>query len=54
MERRTGKVLRIEKASIHDGDGLRTVVFMKGLPTPVSVVFDTGVAVHRMYDGLWI
>lgn len=32
MERRTGKVLRIEKASIHDGDGLRTVVFMKGCP----------------------
>lgn len=30
MERRTGKVLRIEKASIHDGDGLRTVVFVKG------------------------
>lgn len=29
---RTGKVLRIEKASIHDGDGLRTVVFVKGCP----------------------
>lgn len=29
---RVGKVLRIEKASIHDGDGLRTVVFVKGCP----------------------
>jgi len=28
----TGMVLRIEKTSIHDGDGLRTVVFMKGCP----------------------
>ncbi len=27
-----GKVLRIEKASIHDGEGLRTVVFVKGCP----------------------
>ena len=27
-----GTVLRIEKSSIFDGDGLRTVVFMKGCP----------------------
>ena len=27
-----GEVLRIEKTSIHDGDGLRTVVFLKGCP----------------------
>lgn len=27
-----GKVLRIEKTSIHDGEGLRTVVFLKGCP----------------------
>ena len=27
-----GIVLRIEKTSIHDGDGLRTVVFLKGCP----------------------
>lgn len=29
---KTGKVLRIEKTSIHDGEGLRTVVFTKGCP----------------------
>lgn len=29
---RTGTVLRIERASLHDGDGLRTVVFLKGCP----------------------
>ena len=28
----TGKVLRIEKTSVHDGEGLRTVVFLKGCP----------------------
>lgn len=28
----TGMVLRIERSSIHDGDGLRTVVFLKGCP----------------------
>lgn len=28
----TGIVLRIEKTSIHDGSGLRTVVFLKGCP----------------------
>ncbi|MCC3866687.1 glycyl-radical enzyme activating protein [Terrisporobacter mayombei] len=27
-----GIVLRIERASIHDGEGLRTVVFLKGCP----------------------
>ncbi|WP_199884597.1 MULTISPECIES: radical SAM protein [unclassified Lactonifactor] len=27
-----GSVLRIEKSSIYDGDGLRTVVFLKGCP----------------------
>lgn len=29
---KTGRVLRIEKTSIHDGEGLRTVVFFKGCP----------------------
>lgn len=29
---RQGMVLRVERASIHDGDGLRTVVFFKGCP----------------------
>ncbi len=28
----TGSVLRIERSSIHDGPGLRTVVFLKGCP----------------------
>lgn len=27
-----GSILRIEKTSIHDGEGLRTVVFLKGCP----------------------
>ena len=27
-----GRILRVEKCSIHDGDGLRTVVFLKGCP----------------------
>lgn len=29
---REGVVLRIERSSIHDGDGFRTVVFLKGCP----------------------
>lgn len=29
---KTGEVLRIEKTSIHDGEGLRTVIFLKGCP----------------------
>lgn len=29
---KAGRVLRIEKTSIHDGEGLRTVVFLKGCP----------------------
>jgi len=28
----TGRILRLTKNSIHDGDGLRTVVFLKGCP----------------------
>jgi glycyl-radical enzyme activating protein family len=31
-----GMVLRIERSSIHDGDGLRTVVFLKGCPLSCS------------------
>lgn len=41
-----GTVLRIERSSIHDGDGFRTVVFLKGCPlrcqwcsTPESLLF---------------
>ena len=32
LERETGRVLRIERSSLHDGEGLRTVVFLKGCP----------------------
>lgn len=32
MNKISGEVLRIEKCSIHDGDGLRTVVFLMGCP----------------------
>ena len=27
-----GTILRIERSSIHDGEGLRTVIFLKGCP----------------------
>ena len=30
--KQSGVVLRIEKTSIHDGEGLRTVIFLKGCP----------------------
>lgn len=36
-----GTILRLERSSIYDGDGYRTVVFMKGLPAPLPVVFHT-------------
>lgn len=29
---KNGRILRIERSSLHDGDGLRTVVFLKGCP----------------------
>lgn len=32
MKNTSGNVLRIEKSSIHDGEGLRTVVFLNGCP----------------------
>lgn len=32
MKENKGRILRIEKSSIHDGEGLRTVVFFKGCP----------------------
>ena len=32
LEQTKGMVLRIERSSIHDGDGMRTVVFLKGCP----------------------
>lgn len=51
----TGSVLRFERSSIHDGQGLRTVVFLKGCPlscawcsTPESKFTDP----QRGYDHL--
>ena len=32
MDNRKGTILRIERLSNQDGDGLRTVVFFKGCP----------------------
>ena len=44
---RKGTVLRIERSSVHDGPGLRTVLFLKGCPlrcqwcsTPESQKFE--------------
>ncbi len=49
-----GNILRIEKASIHDGEGLRNVVFLKGCPmrcrwcsTPESQRFAPEIGVDR-------
>lgn len=54
QENRQGMVLRIERSSIHDGDGFRTVVFFKGCPlrcqwcsTPESQSF----GVEKTADG---
>ncbi len=33
-----GTVLRLEKSSIFDGDGLRTVVFLKAVPSDAAGV----------------
>jgi len=49
-----GRILRIEKLSCYDGDGLRTVVFLKGCPlrctwcsTPESHYLHTDFGVHQ-------
>lgn len=56
---RQGTVLRIERSSIHDGDGLRTVVFLKGCPlrchwcsTPESQSFGIERAADNVYGSL--
>ena len=53
---REGVVLRIERSSIHDGEGLRTVVFLKGCPlrcqwcsTPESQSFQVERAGENTY-----
>ena len=53
---KNGLVLRIEHASIYDGEGIRTVVFMKGCPlgclwcsTPESQCFDVEQAEGMVY-----
>lgn len=53
---REGTVLRIERSSIHDGDGFRTVVFLKGCPlccqwcsTPESQKFEPEQAGETRY-----
>lgn len=53
---RQGMVLRIERSSVHDGDGFRTVVFLKGCPlrcqwcsTPESQSFGVEEAAGNTY-----
>lgn len=53
---RKGMVLRIERSSIHDGDGFRTVIFLKGCPlrcqwcsTPESQSFEVEAAAGAVY-----
>ena len=56
---RQGMVLRIERSSVHDGDGFRTVVFLKGCPlrcqwcsTPESQSFGVEHASGKTYGEL--
>lgn len=56
---RKGMVLRIERSSIHDGDGFRTVVFLKGCPlrcqwcsTPESQSFQIERAGETVYGSV--
>ncbi|MDR3766204.1 MAG: glycyl-radical enzyme activating protein [Butyricicoccus sp.] len=56
---RQGMVLRIERSSIHDGDGFRTVVFLKGCPlrcqwcsTPESQSFGVETTKDQVYGSL--
>lgn len=56
---RKGVVLRMERSSIHDGDGFRTVVFLKGCPlrcqwcsTPESQSFRVEQAQDKTYGKL--
>lgn len=56
---RQGTVLRIERSSVHDGDGLRTVVFLKGCPlrcqwcsTPESHSFEIEEADGKVYGSI--
>jgi pyruvate formate lyase activating enzyme len=46
-----GSVLRVERSSIHDGKGLRTVVFLKGLPSSLQLVLNTGITVSCREKG---
>jgi len=55
-EKTQGIVLRMERSSIHDGDGFRTVVFLKGCPlscqwcsTPESQSFQIEQTEHNIY-----
>jgi pyruvate formate lyase activating enzyme len=56
---RQGTVLRIERSSVHDGQGFRTVVFLKGCPlrcqwcsTPESQSFGVEHTAAGTYGGL--
>ena len=56
---RSGMVLRIERSSVHDGTGLRTVVFLKGCPlrcqwcsTPESQSFHEEKTAENTYGTL--
>lgn len=59
MTELNGMVLRIERASIYDGEGLRTVVFLKGCPltcawcsTPESQSLEIERGADKAYGGI--
>ena len=43
----TGIVFNVQKFSVHDGEGIRTLVFFEGMPAALPVVQQSGVAAPR-------
>lgn len=39
-----GRVFDVQKYSIHDGPGIRTIVFLKGLCPAVQMVLQSGIS----------
>ena len=38
-----GTIFNVQRFSLHDGPGMRDLIFLKGLPAPVRVVRQSGV-----------
>ena len=40
----TGRIFDVQRFSVHDGPGIRTIIFLKGLPIALQMVLQSRIS----------